>query len=588
MPKVKGESTKQNLTYANVIAGKKKLLDQYLKEKQYAIKVRQVKINNWVKNEEQYNGVIQKTLLTRSNLHVPVVFEGVQTMSSKIGSAPDVKYDTVPEGDENAADIMKHVVQQDLDDSHWDQIYDDSKVEGGIYGRAVYKVIPGNDKQRVELIDTLAFLISPIARNTKTALYCGQQFIYKTITQLYEEAEEMEYDMYELKLLEENKATTETQIDSSSEASVKNIRFANMGLSNTTQYGSKVAEITEWWTYVRKGKKRDLYVLTVANDLYILRAKKVSDLGLTGKCNRMPFFSWGCYQRGITFWCPSVADVYRDPNLAVDVTLNQGIDNNTYRNFGMLFVAANSGLKQSSIVPRPLGVTPISTGANEKVQDKVWQYQPPEITQGLGMMAAIRSFADAASGLSVAPPTQKSGKLNQQQQAKVYADLELKMNTIRRNAELCCEEMYQYMADLTADKLTKPRKVKIFGYKNLTIEGVTKKNFADVELVAKAVPAEDSEQNKQAKQKNVVALYQLFKDDPKVPGQTALRRSVVKKFDVDPDEAETWFKEEKEVPQQNIEPLAEENAAPAAPGAGMSAAPEVAQQAQLEKPAPVA
>ena len=83
--------------YKNVIDAKDKKLQQYLAEKLYAVKVRQVKINNWIKNEEQYNGVTQKTLLTRSNLHVPVVFEGVQNMSSKLGSIPEPKYDTIPE-----------------------------------------------------------------------------------------------------------------------------------------------------------------------------------------------------------------------------------------------------------------------------------------------------------------------------------------------------------------------------------------------------------------------------------------------------------------------------------------------------------
>lgn len=529
--------------YANVIKNKVKLLRQYQEEKEYAIKVRQSKIANWMKNEELYNGVVQKTLLTRSNLHVPVVFEGVNTMSSKIGGAPDPKYDTIPEGDEMAAPTMEHVIKQDLHDCQFDTIFDDSKIEAGIYGRAIYKVIPGNDKQRIELVDTLAFLISPIARNTKKALYMGQQFIYKTLEELYEESKDMEYDEEELGKLKENKVPAESQRENSSETSAKNLRFAQMGLSNTTQYGSKVAEITEWWTYVKEGKKRELYVLTVANDLYLLRAKRAKDLGLTGKAYRPPFFSWGTYPRGITFWCPSVADVYRDPNLAVDVATNQTIDNNTYRNFGMIFTASNSGLKTPSLVPRPLGVTVITTGPNEKIQDKIFPYNPPEITQGLALADRIKGLADTASGLNVQPPTQK-GKMSVTQQAKMYADLEMKMNGIRRNAELCCEDMFQFMADVASEKMTKPRKVKIFGYKNLTLESVTKDNFKDVTLVAKAVSPEDAQQNKAIKQKAAIELFNLFKDDPKVPGQLALRRSIAKKFDIDPDELQSWFEQE--------------------------------------------
>ena len=135
--------------YKNVIEDKVKVIKKYLQEKDYAVKLRQVKINNWIKNEESYNGVVQKTLLTRSNLHAPVLFEGVQNMSSKLGGMPDFDFDTVPESDENAAEIMKHVLKEDLEDCDFDSTYEESKIEAGIYGRTIYEVIPGNDRQRV-------------------------------------------------------------------------------------------------------------------------------------------------------------------------------------------------------------------------------------------------------------------------------------------------------------------------------------------------------------------------------------------------------------------------------------------------------
>lgn len=524
----------------NIIDNKVELIKQYQREKNFAVQLRQQKMNNWMKNEEQYNGVIQRTLLTRSNLHVPVVFEGVQNMSAKLGQTPEFEYDTIPEGDENAAEIMKHVVKEDLDASDWETIYEGSKVEAGIYGRTIYKVIPGNDANAVELVDTLAYLISPIAKNTRSALYQGQQFIYKTFEQLEKEADEFEYDKEELRKLKENKIPNETQQDSSSEASYKNTRLANMGLSNTTNYGSKVAECTEWWTYLPDEKDMPvLYCLFVANDLYLLRKQKASDMGL----KRPPFISWGVFTRGITFWCPSIADVYRDPNLAIDCNINQVIDNNTYRNFGMIYVSSSSGLKQSSIVPRPLGVTQVQVAPNSSLKDHIYQPEVPEITSALTTMQTIKGLADSAAGLGNTASSQK-GKQSATQQAKQAAELEQKTTVMKRNATLAFQELTQLMADITSEKLTKPRQVKIFGYKNLTVEGVTKKNFADVKLVSKATPSEDANANKAIKQKAKADLYELFKDDPKVPGQLALRRSVAKTYDVPPTEIESWFTQE--------------------------------------------
>jgi hypothetical protein len=554
--------------YANVINGKIDILKQYMREKESAIKVRQTKIQNWIKNEESYNGVVQKTLLTRSNLHNPIVFEGVQNMAAKLGAAPDVKFDTIPEGDENAADIMEHVLKQDLADTDWDSLYDNSKVESGIYGRAIYKVIPGNDKNRIELVDTLAFLISPIARNTKDALYQGQQFIYKTMDQLEKEADAMDYDMEELNKLKVGKVASDFEVDSTSETSAKNLRMAQMGLANTTQYGSKVYDLTEWWTYLKLDKnqkvtkkaKAELYSVTVANDMYVLRVKKASELGL----KRPPFISWGTYTRGITFWCPAIADIYRDPNLAIDVSLNQAIDNNTYRNFGMLFVSSSSGLKQSSIVPRPLGVTTVQTSPEEKIQDKIWQMPVPEIGDPVNMTNIIKGFADSAAGMS--PGAMPKGKVSVTQQAQLNSQVEAKVVVMKRNATLACQELYQLMSDITKDRMTKPRKVKIFGYKNLTLEDVTKDNFDGVELEAKATPSEDSQQNKQLKQKAKMDLYEVFKDDPKVPGQLAMRRSLAKSFDIPADELESWFTEDKQDPAQQAAPLQPQTTQPPATG----------------------
>ena len=533
--------------FKNVIPEKIDIIRRYQKQKDFAIKLRQVKINNWLKNEEIYNGVLQKSLLTRSNLHAPIMFEGVQNMSAKIGQAPDVEFDTIPEGDENAEELMKHVVKEDLKESGWNLIYENGKIEGGIYGRGVWKVIPGNDKNTIELVDTLSFLIDPLAKNTKDALYCGQQFIYKTIEEIEDEADEMEYDTEEISKLKEYKVPSDIQTSSNTEESQKNIRLQNMGLSNTNMYGSKVAELTEWYSY---NKDNELMIDTVANDVYLLRHKKAEESGL----ERNPFISPGTYTRGITFWCPSVADLYRDTNLAYNCTLNQAIDNNTYRNFNMLLVDSATGFKQSSLIMRPNGVSSIQVPVGKSIKDVAFPLEVPEISSALATGQNIKQITDSASGLAPAQMQGKGGKVSVTMQAKLNADVEARITVMKRNYTEACEELYQFMADITAKRLTKPRKVKIFGYKSITINNVTKKNFKDVKLVARAVPAEDSVQNKAIKQKAKMDLFMAFKDDPKVTGQLAMRRSVAKSFDIEPDEIESWFTAEEQPQPQPQQP----------------------------------
>ena len=539
-------------------AKKQKYIKKFQEEKLSAIKARQVRINNWLQNEQMYNGVATITLLTRSNLHVPKVFETVQTTSSKIGQLPDVEFETKPEGDENSMELMKACFDEDMDDSDADQVAQDSKIEAGLYGRAIYKLIPSNEGCKIALIDTMSFLINPTAKKVKDSIYCGQQFIYKTMDQIEADAKEFGYNMDEVQSLKDFKEPSETSANYSEEKSLKDLRLSYLGYANTTQLGAKMIVLNEWYTMIDK----KWHVMTVANDRFLLRCVPVTEVGL----KRPPYISWATYPRAVVFWTPSPADISRDPNLAMDVSLNQLIDNNTYRNFGMTFVSSSSGLKQSSIVPRPLGVTPVALGPNQSIKDVVLPNQPPEIGDAMATMNAIGSMSDNAVGTSVSAPPGQKGKLSATQQAQLQGVAEAKTNLLKQNFVKAWEEVGQEYADIVKRYMTTPRKVKVRGKKDLTIEGVTKKNFAGVEFIAKATSPEISQENKAIKQKASQAMFEIFKDDPKVTGQQFLREKVAKAFDFTPSDIDKLFSEEEgqtpAAPQTPATPTAPSSPAP--------------------------
>lgn len=518
-----------------------KVLEQFRKEKTSAMKARQVRIDNWSQNEKLYNGQPTMTLLTRSNLHVPKVFEGVQTMSAKIGQLPEVEFDTKPEGDENASDLMKANWQYDVARSDLDKLWQYSKTENGIYGQAIYKLIPSNEGNKFELVDTMAFLVSPIAKTIKDTLYCGQQFIYKTLDQIEENAAEFGYDEDEIKKMKEAKPEADLANANSQERSIRDLRLSYMGYANVTDLGSKMVELTEWYTFIKKEK----YVLTVANDTYLLRCTPIKEVGLP----RWPYVSWASYPRGVAFWTPSVADILRDPNLAMNVSINQLIDNNTYRNFGMKYVSSSSGLKQASITPRPLGLIVVNTG-EKGINDVVKEMEVPAITEASQTLMTLNGIAETAVGLSGTPMGQGQKKASVTQASAHMALAESKTNLIKQNAVEAIEELAQLYADTLTMNLTKPRSIKVYGNKPTTIDGVTKSNFKDVEFIAKATSPDTNKENKAIKQKARGELYTLFKDDPKVPGQKFLRQSVAKEFEYTPTEIDKLFTAEEPVPGQ--------------------------------------
>jgi hypothetical protein len=504
------------------------ILNQYRIEKDAAIKARQSKISHWLQDEELYNGVIQKTLLTKSNLHSPKVFEGVNDMAARLGDMPKIEYDTKPEGDENAGDIMEHLFLYDGRKSDIDHLWELAKIEAGIYGRPIFKEIPSADGVKFQLIDTMSFLISPLSPTIELALYCGQQFIYKTAAQLMEDADEYGYDKKEV--MKAKKFVSETIGDANSEVSQKNLRLAYLGFDNVNLAGAKVVEITEWYTHIVNNKGLpEKYVLTVANDQFLLRAIPITEAGMEDK---FPYISRALFPRLVSFWVPSVADIYRDPNLAMDVIINQNIDNNTYRNFGMLFTDSASGLKQASIVPRPLGVTPINTN-NRSIRDVVMPYNPPDISQSSGLGQNIESLADNAAGLGFVLPPGRT-KMSASQLNLEMSLLEQRLGTSKNNLMYMARDMGQMYADLIKKNLTTPRKVKTFGMKDLTISGVTKSNFKEVDFIAKATARENVQANKAIRQKSIQSLFTMFKGDPDVPNQKFLRELVAEEFGLSP------------------------------------------------------
>ena len=515
------------------IAEREKILKQYVREKTAAVFQRQRFATAWANNEQLVSGTPTTTLITKSNLHVPKVFEAVYTGSARMGRLPEINYEIKDNEDDNAQDIMKHLFMDDAKVSGLAKIFRDTKVECGIYGRGIIKLIPSNSGCKFRFTDTLSFLISPIADSIKNARNCGEQFIYTTMDEIEDEADEMGYDWDEINRMKQDKAATDRtgRNGNNSDQSIRQLRNMYLGLSDTSVLGVDVVEKTEWYTWLKleKDKPAEQYVLTVADDIYLLRKEKFSKVGI----KRNPYSSYATYPRGVAFWVTSIADIHRDPNFATDVVINQMIDNNTYRNFGQIVVDGRSGINQSTVTPRPQGVVKVNT-SNGKVKDTVMQLVPPEITQSINIAQYVNGIADNASGLSNVPAGKK-GKTSVTEIATNNAVIEEKSNDWKESINECFEDLAAMYAECITMNLTTPRKIKIYGQQELTLDGVTKNNFKDkdgkeYEFIAKAETAENATEAKALQQKAAESAFTLMKDDPLVPNQKYLRENLAKKF----------------------------------------------------------
>lgn len=513
----------------------KELLMKYYDEKNIGTRFRQQRAAQWMSNEEIYMGQVAKTNLTRANYNLPHLFDTVHSVSAQLGAGATVSFDTTNDKDENAPEIMKNLWDDDASEYNLEGETDVSKVEAGIYGRAIYRMIPRDNGAHFVCVDTLSFYISPSSKRTKDAHFCGQEFINKTIEQLELEADEMDYDKESISLLKNSARVNPVGQNNTQEESFRKLRMAVLGL-NTAEFDKEATiDVTDHYTYW-KGTKIQM---SVANDTYILRVVDLDDLGL----EEFPFYSWATHPRGITFWTTSPADIARDPNLIMSTSLNQQIDNSTYKNFASMFVRGSTGLKQNSIQPRPFGLTPVNIPPEVKIQDSVMMLTPPDIVEANAVIQSIKQFSDSASG--VGTPSIPKGQLTATQYASVVAKQAQKNDPMRREYLRCWKEMGDAYANYNSKHLVKPRDVKIYTGVPVTLEGVTFENFQytdefgevkTTKFLAKVVPAETDDENRAIKQKAAIDLYTIFKDDPLVPGQKYLRERVMKEFEITPTE----------------------------------------------------
>ena len=223
------------------------------------------------------------------------------------------------------------------------------------------------------------------------------------------------------------------------------------------------------------------------------------------------------------------------------------IDNNTYRNFGMLFVDSGAGLSQSSITPRPLGVTKINTNGG-KIKDRVWQFTPPEISNSIQTATYINGIADNASGISSLPAGKRS-RTSVTEIATNNAIVEEKNNDFKESINICFEDLGQLYADTICMNLTTPRKVKIYDKQEITLNGVTKENFKGITFICIAQSAENATEARALKQKAAQELFQELKDDPQIPNQKFLRENLMHNFGLTEDQIGKAFEVQAQPPQ---------------------------------------
>lgn len=218
------------------------------------VKYRQPKLDQIMRAEELYFNKTQKTLQGKFNIPLPIVSGFVDTLLSKIDDEITLNFDHVEEADKLKARKLSAAWKVDSAPTKgmWG-IKDILVKKLAIFsGRGIYKIFSESDpvyKNRLEIVDAFDFICEPSGGwNLEDHLFCGQENIFRTKTQIKAGAASGLYDEEQVqKLLA---VTSGKEYKEANDLYLNNLRRrAAVGLdtSDSNNYvGQDIFALVEW------------------------------------------------------------------------------------------------------------------------------------------------------------------------------------------------------------------------------------------------------------------------------------------------------------------------------------------------------
>lgn len=392
-----------------------KIVNQALKEIDFARSYKQGIITRWNKNEDLYYGKkagikaenqdigSQANQESRANVELGKMQSHIHTILSKIDSPLTFKYKRGTIADLKKANLLNALKEKDanLGDWNWKDLL--GKQQAVLYGRAIYTYHAESDKgykSCLELVDVYDFLIDPAGggEDLDNANYLGRYGIRKTKQQLKEGVKNGDYIRDEANRL----ITGAGNVASVAQEDInKENRFAYIGSqSNRTLEDTNIFKFWEWYT-TYEGVR---YYLLLSEDGKV--AVRVEELSKIFKKDQVlgdalyPFWSWSCFPNATEFWTPSYADSVREVFMAQAVSINQMLDNAERINKPQRKVDVSSVESLADLVYRRNGIIRFKPGTN--INNAFQVVETPSIDTPLKVYDKLDTIQQMESGVTAA------------------------------------------------------------------------------------------------------------------------------------------------------------------------------------------
>lgn len=489
-----------------------KIIAQAQKQVDACLSYRQARLDQIKKSEDVYFGKTRPALKGRFNIPVPILEGFVETLMSKIDDTVKVKFAKGRESTLKAAKKVTACWDKDAGPERGDfnSADLDAKKLAIFSGFGALELIPQSKpeyKQTLQAIDYYDLIFEPMGgRDIEKHAFKGKLNVFKTKYDLEEGVKNGDYNAGQVRKLITGVSEKEKK-DWQDQAENKANRMIAMGLN------------PQYYSYLGDG----IYNLTSlitrfeGEAYYLLFDKRA---GIAVKCVPLremfsselsPYIVWHTERNPASFLCRAPVDGIRPVAEAMQILLNQNLDNIQKRNFDQILYNAKKIIDPSQLEYRPHGIIAVKLNDGESMNSAYEKMQTPDTsTITINLIQWLDNFMGTKSGVN--PNTQ--GNSNDERVA-IYQGNQQQVADRFGMTNKFYSAAYQQIAIRYKHNLKDhlpPRgfMVKFIGLKGIQEEEVTRDDVnsdLDVEVSSQSAEAQ-VDQKKQEKRELSITMLQ--------------------------------------------------------------------------------
>lgn len=507
-----------------------------LKQLQTSWAFKQPRIRSIQKYRRLYNTQTLPKLRQQFNVPLPVFAGMIDTLQADLDDRLLIEYQNTDPADWKAVEKANAALKQEGDSARpgaqWDKKFRQYRFEKIITGRGISKFTAGNDKgyySNLEILPFEDFFFEPMGGGSlENHLFCGQQNIWRTKSQLTKGVLEGIYNADQVKKLATEGKEYKIAGVWDSEHDIGN-RFKPLGLNpeGENYVGEEVFNFCEW---VMEYQGRRWYLLFEPYTGTWIRFDKLTDVNSS---DQFPFMSSASHEDLKNFASKAFADDLYPIADSVITLFNQDLTNRQKR---LLNARAydrqmfKDVAKLDEAQYRPDALVPVDTfNGTRRISEGIFEFKTPEISGTVDLIDWLQRDTGKQLGVTemqqgAAAPASKKVGVTFAEMAQVSKRLSFTSKPFREMGQQLGERFYVSLKDY----MKEPMAIQLLGEHGIEwdvlrrVDLDTKRNF-EIKISSELQRSNSNEQETNKKMKALEMTAKSPNVNPRVRDEYIFR-----------------------------------------------------------------